>query len=48
MIFIAAKSTRILTLLVLLSSVFIMGCQTTDESNNQDSSRILRRMIWEH
>jgi len=39
MVFIAIKSIRILTLLVLLSSVFIMGCQTTDESDNQDSSR---------
>ena len=33
------SSMRILTLL-LLSSVFIMGCQTTDESNDQDSSRV--------
>jgi hypothetical protein len=38
-IFIATKSFRILALL-LLSSVFIMGCQTTDKSDDQDSSRI--------
>ena len=40
MIFVATKSISILTFLLLLSSVFIMGCQTTDESDNQDSSRI--------
>ena len=39
MVFITTKSIRILALL-LLSSVFIMGCQTTDESDDQDSSRI--------